>query len=137
MEKLQWDESLSVGVESIDQQHRMLIKRLDDFATAAEADQGTTQVVKTLTFLIDYTELHFAAEEKQMVESGYPGREDHHAKHEDLKATLEGLKQDFHEDGATHTLAEAIHKLMVNWLVKHIREVDTQFGTFLKDKTIV
>ncbi len=57
-------------------------------------------------------------------------------KHEDLRTTLAGLEQDFREDGATQTLAEAIHTLMVNWLVKHIREVDVQFGTYLKDKGI-
>ncbi len=136
MERLQWDESLSIGVELIDQQHQMLIKRLDEFAAAVEASHGATQVVKTLTFLIEYTEFHFDAEEKYMAETGYPGREDQHNKHEDLKATLAGLEQDFREDGATQTLAEAIHKLMVNWLVKHICEVDVQFGTYLKDNGI-
>ncbi len=136
METLQWDESLSVGVELIDQQHQMLIKRLDDFATATKARHGTTQVVKTLTFLIEYTEFHFDAEEKHMTQCGYPGLEDHHAKHKDLKTTLAGLEQDFREDGATQTLAEAIYKLMVNWLVKHIREVDVQFGSYLKDNGI-
>jgi hemerythrin len=134
MEKLQWDESLSVGVELIDQQHRMLIQRLDDFATAAEASQGTAQVVNTLAFLIEYTEFHFDAEEKHMAETGYPGREDHQDMHKDLKTTLARLEQDFHEEGATQMLAEAIHTLMVNWLVKHIREVDVQFGTYLNDK---
>ena len=136
METLQWEKSLSIGVELIDQQHQMLIQRLDDFATVTTARQGTTQVVKTLTFLIEYTEFHFDAEEKHMTQCGYPGLEEHRAMHQDLKTTLAGLTQDFHEEGATQTLAEAIHKLMVNWLVKHIREVDVQFGTYLKDNGI-
>ena len=136
MEKLQWNENLSVGVELIDQQHRTLIERLDDFAAAVDDNRGATQIVKTLTFLIEYTEFHFDAEEKHMAESEFPGREEHHGMHEELKATLAGLEQDFREDGATAVLAGAIHKLMVNWLVKHIREVDTQFGSYLKDKGI-
>ncbi|HYW79672.1 MAG TPA: bacteriohemerythrin [Thermoguttaceae bacterium] len=136
MEKLQWDNSLSVGIELIDGQHQMLIQRLDEFAAAVQANLGVTQIVKTLTFLIEYTEFHFDAEEKHMADSGYPGLESHHQMHEDLKTTLAGLEQDFREDGATEVLAESIHTLMVNWLVKHIREVDTQFSAYLKDKGI-
>jgi len=135
-DKLQWDDSLSVGVEVIDEQHRTLIERLGDFAAAVDENRGATQIVKTLTFLIEYTEFHFDAEEKQMDRTGFPGLDEHRGLHEELKNTLAGLEQDFREDGATAVLAEAIHKLMVNWLVKHIREVDTRFGGYLKEKGI-
>ena len=43
---------------------------------------------------------------------------------------------DFREEGATYTLAESLNTLLGNWLIKHIKAVDQEFGTFLKEKGI-
>ena len=85
MSQYEWNESLSVGIELIDEQHKMLIKRLNDVAEAIEKSQGPAQIVKTLDFLIDYTHFHFSTEEKHMKANNYPGIKEHLDKHEDLK----------------------------------------------------
>lgn len=136
MEPLQWDDSLSVGVELVDKQHKMWIQRLNDISAAINSRQGPREIAKTLGFLVEYTEFHFSTEEKHMVANSYPGVVDHQAKHEKLKGTLAHLVEDFQKEGATHILADFIETFLCNWLTGHIREVDLQFGAFLEDKGI-
>ena len=131
-----WTNNLSVGVELIDEQHKMLFKCLNDLREAAQQHQGTSKVESTLSFLIEYTDFHFSAEERHMAASGYQGIEAHRWKHDEFKSTLSNLKQDFEKKGATHELAISIDTLLINWLFKHIRGVDKKFGTFLRDKGI-
>ncbi len=136
MEPLQWDESLSVGVELIDKQHQAWIRRFNDTSSAVASQQGPREIAQTLVFLMEYTDFHFATEEKHMAANDYPALADHRAKHEELKGTLANLVEDFREEGATHVLADFIETFLRNWLTGHIREVDQQFGAFLRDKGI-
>jgi hemerythrin len=136
MEPLQWDDSLSVGVELIDEQHKMWIQRLNEVSAAVDSRQGPKEIAKTLGFLVGYTDYHFSTEEKHMVANSYPGLVDHQAKHGELKVTLAHLVEGFEEEGATHLLADFIETFLRNWLTGHIRQVDQRFGAFLRDKGI-
>ena len=93
MSKIEWDASLSVGVDLIDEQHKMLIQRLNDMSNAIEFTKGPNEIARTLSFLIDYTDFHFSAEERHMREQEYPGLEDHLSKHEEFKSTLADLER--------------------------------------------
>ena len=136
MVKIEWDGSLSVGIQLIDEQHKMLIQRLQALVHAIETYQSVNEIVKTLDFLIEYTNFHFSTEEKHMKEMHYPGLEYHSTQHEEFKATLNELTVDFEEDGATRALAEAVNTFLMSWLVTHIKAVDLQFGTFLTQKGV-
>lgn len=137
MAAMQWDESLSVGIDLVDEQHKQWIERINAVSAAIEHGQGPDEIQRTLEFLIDYTDLHFTTEEKHMRRHDYPGIELHRSKHEELKKTLGDLVADFEEEGATQVLAHAIDTFLGNWLAKHIREVDMQFGSFVKERGIV
>ena len=60
----------------------------------------------------------------------------HRKLHEAFKASLKNLEEDLKEEGATQPLADSVDTLLVKWLFEHIREVDTAFGKFLKNKGI-
>ena len=136
MSKIKWDESLSVGVSLIDEQHKAWIERLRNVEIAIESGRGMQQIVGTLDFLVDYTQFHFSTEEKYMSQTGYPDMENHRARHKDLKETLDGLVEDFREDGVTEKLGEAIGTFLSNWLREHIRNVDLAFAAYLKEKRV-
>ena len=136
MAKVEWDDRLSVGVDLIDEQHKMLLKRLSDFSEAVDSRQGSSEIVRTLEFLVDYTDFHFSTEERHMGAINYPGLDHHVAKHEEFKTTLKNLGADFEEEGATTSLADSINTLLINWLIKHIKAVDQEFGAFLREKGI-
>jgi hemerythrin len=131
VQALEWNESLSVGVELIDEQHQIWISRFNSVADAIAQRHGAAVVSKILGFLVEYTEEHFATEEARMAETGYPDAVAHKAKHDALRKTLDGLVQDFREDGPTEDLAVAVDTFLGNWLLAHIRDVDMKLGAFL------
>ncbi len=137
MEKLAWNETLSVGIALIDQQHKTWIDRFNTLAAAIAEHGAQQQISVTLGFLIEYTHFHFATEEKLMASHSYPWLTEHLQKHDELRGTLTDLVQDFEEDGPTRILADAINTFLGNWLINHIQQVDRKFGAFVKEKGIV
>lgn len=137
MDRIQWTDEMSVGIELIDDQHKQLIQHLSDFATAIESHHVAARIGSTLDFLIKYTGFHFSSEEKHMAVNDYPGLENQVTQHNQFRATLSNLEEDFKEEGATYILADSIDTLLVNWLIKHICGMDVAFGTFLRKKGIV
>ena len=134
--EFEWTTSLSVGVDLIDEQHKQLIAKLNDLSRAVDRGWGAQKIIKTLDFLIEYTDFHFGTEQRYMMELDYPQKDYHMDQHKEFVTTLKNLELDFEEEGATASLAEAINTFMFNWLVKHIRTVDVEFGRFLKERGV-
>lgn len=137
MNKLQWTDALSVGVEQIDNQHKQWIAHFNAAVDAIAAQLGTDHIIKDLGFLVDYTSTHFAAEEGYMAAAKYPALPAHQAKHQELRDTLADLVRDFEEEGATEPLSAAVGTFLGNWLTTHILEVDAKFGAYAKEHGIV
>ncbi len=137
MTTMEWNESLAVGIDLIDSQHKNWIERFNAVSAAIENMQGPQRIAEALTFLGDYTRFHFETEERYMTQYAYPELAQHQAKHEELKKTLADLEEEYEEEGATHILAESIDTFLSNWLVGHITDVDRKFGAFLQEKGIV
>ena len=134
MTEIKWDDSLSVGIELIDEQHKELIKKIKDLSEAVAAARGLEKVLQTLEFMIDYTEFHFSTEEKYMYNLDFPGRDAHKKMHEEFKSTLNEMVSEFEEEGATAQLSEWVNNYLINWLVNHIKSVDTKLSHFLQEK---
>ncbi|MFW9887568.1 MAG: bacteriohemerythrin [Candidatus Thorarchaeota archaeon] len=133
MEEIMWDESLSVGVDLIDEQHKMLIERINNLSNAVAKSMGHTKIIETLLFMTEYTDFHFSTEERYMKELDYPAMENHLKQHEEFKSMLNTLEEDFREDGATKVVSKSINTFLGNWLLNHIKVVDVNFGKFFKE----
>ena len=129
-----WDESFSVGIELIDEQHKMLIERTNAIAETVEMKRGLEKIMQTLSFMIEYTEFHFSEEEKVMIANDYHKLAEHQKLHEDFKKRLNLMVQDFEEEGATSGLSEEITAYLTSWLANHIKGIDTELGKILQDK---
>jgi len=134
MTKIEWSNNLSVGVDLIDDQHKLLIQKIADLAEAVNKTQGAEKILKTLGFMVEYTDFHFSAEEELMKEHDYPEMENHLKQHAQFIQMLKNLEEDFEEEGATKALGTSINTYLINWLIKHIQKVDVEFGAFLKTK---
>ncbi len=137
MANLEWTSALAVGIPLVDEQHKALIRHLNDLATAIAKRQGETEVMATLTFLVDYTHMHFSTEEKHMVATAYPGLAEQRTEHELFRGLLRTFHEDLEEEGVTKALADSISTLLMRWLTKHICFVDREFGAFLQSRGIV
>jgi hemerythrin len=134
MSEIAWDDSLSVGVGLIDDQHKMLIEKLKDLSDDFKQGHEQNKIMKTLGFMIDYTDFHFTAEEKVMAENDYPELEDQQQQHAEFKTTLENILLDLREDGPSDELAKSINVFLLNWLVNHIKGSDQRLGAYLNEQ---
>ena len=133
MVKIEWTPGLATGIELVDTQHKMLLEKLNDISEAIEKHQGTDVIIKTLDFMMDYTDFHFTDEEKHMKEHKYPRLDYHKKMHQEFVDTLNKMITEFKEDGATERLAESVNIYLFNWLVTHIKGVDGAYGKYLKE----
>ncbi len=131
---IQWTTDLSTGSNEIDDQHKTIFARINGMLDACKEGKGKQEMGNVVVFLEDYVMTHFRAEEKCMIQYGYPEYEAHKAQHEDFKRKFADLKKRIEAEGAgVHTVI-ATNQLVVRWFVHHIREVDTRLGAFLKTK---
>jgi hemerythrin len=84
MALLAWDQSYSVGIDSIDAQHNMLFQALNDLHAAMLQGKAREVTGGLLRDLLAYTRNHFAAEESMLARDGYPDLAQHHQLHVDL-----------------------------------------------------
>jgi hemerythrin len=131
---LEWTESLSVGVVIIDEQHKELFRRFGDLIDACHEGHGKEKITELLEFLDGYVVFHFSEEEKLMQDYGYPGIASHRQEHASFVNRLQHLKQGLDAQGSTQTLVTQTVRILLNWIVKHIKSVDIELGAFLKPR---
>ena len=127
-----WDKSLETGHMRIDDQHKKLIKTLNELVTTTEQNKGKDEIVKVVKFLADYTVTHFNAEEKLQEIYGYPDYQKHKEIHEKFKATVAEFSKRLNKEGPTPELMNAIISGVGNWLVTHIKGEDIKMAAFIK-----
>ena len=59
-----WKDEYSVGIDSIDQQHKNLFSIVNEFHSAVKQKSNKSEIFSILNKLIQYTEAHFKDEEK-------------------------------------------------------------------------
>ena len=96
--RIVFDEELYTGNELIDNEHKELIDRVNKLVESCENGKEKVTAVKTLDFLMDYTEFHFSDEEKLQQEVGYDKLEQHKGQHEDFKKSVDELRQMLEEE---------------------------------------
>jgi hemerythrin len=129
-------DSLKIGVEEIDAQHREFFQNLAALREALEAGAGgRDRMMKTLRYLEGYIDLHFRTEEQLMRRSNYPGILLHGREHEQFTTMFGELKKKVLDlDGRgelTAFIAVDVKRTLENWMTQHIAGTDKKFGQFL------
>lgn len=128
---IEWRESLSIGVEEIDKQHKELLRRFDGLLNACKEGKGIDELKGLLDFLSDYVRIHFNDEEAIQRQHHYPGYEDHRKEHASFVVQLNELRQEIDTHGmSVHHVMET-NNLLLKWLINHISVVDKELGKFL------
>jgi hemerythrin len=128
---VEWSNELSVGIEEIDEQHKVLVDLVNKMHEAIHQRHGNEVVQGILADLAEYTRIHFAVEESLMRILNYPDYDNHKEIHEELLESVSDLLEKV-ASGKTAIGFELMHFLKT-WLTKHIMEEDKQYtGFFLK-----
>jgi hemerythrin len=132
---IEWSDTLSVGIQEIDDQHRFLVDLLNKLHRAIHQRQGTAATETILMELVDYTKIHFAVEESLMRILGYPAYDEHKQQHDHLIDEIHEL-QDKLASGKASVTFELLHFLRT-WLTKHIMEEDQHYSPFFLSRGAV
>lgn len=127
---IDWTDDMSVGIKQFNDDHKDLIKFLNDLHAGLISKVGISQMSYILDGLIDYTVKHFKNEERYMVKYSYPQYEKHRAEHEGLLRKVEEFKGRL-ESGETSFSVELMGFLK-KWLVEHIQGSDMEYKEFFK-----
>ena len=131
-EYIAWSDDLSVGLQEIDEQHKVLtnlINRLFNEAIMHKADRSVISGI--LNELVQYTIVHFAVEESLFRIFDYPGIEPHQKEHEQLKQKVVDFQKSF-EDG--NPIDVELMGFLRKWLKDHIMISDKRYTNFFLEK---
>ena len=129
-----WNPSISVGIDTIDKQHKKLIGLVNELADAMKDGKSKDVLSKVFGGLVEYTKEHFAFEESLFRQHGYAGKEEHIRQHAELTAQAMGLKKDF-ESGKAAVSMETL-KFLNTWLIDHIQGTDKKYAPHLIQKGV-
>lgn len=133
MPLLEWTDALATGIESIDKDHKVLVKMLNDLFDAVSTGKGRDVLAKVLGGLIAYTKTHFAREQKYMAIHQYADAAAHIKLHVEISQQVLEVQQQY-ESGATAVLGLEVLNFLRKWLVNHIQGTDQKLGKFLSSK---
>lgn len=130
-----WSDSLSVGNEVLDEQHRQLIiffNRVADFS-AARSPEAVNHFYGLLSDGIRLVEEHFCSEEEILRKNHCPCLQLHCDEHNEYREKLAAMLK---TGVAVNLLAADINAFAKNGLICHMRERDLLDKSFMKDDII-
>ena len=133
LESVAWNDTYSVGVPALDDQHKKLVSMINQLADchAARNCGSSGAFHEVLSRMFDYSQVHFKAEEDYLRRIGYPQLADQKIEH----AAFVGKMAAFSMAAAEGVPDEvAVHRYLKAWLLSHILESDMQYRSFAESK---
>ncbi|MCU0756681.1 MAG: bacteriohemerythrin [Xanthomonadales bacterium] len=140
--RISWVPALSVGIASIDAQHRVLLAYINLLATNVALPKDNSALGKTikaalaqaLKGMADYTKIHFAFEERLFKLHGYEHSEEHEHSHRSFETQLQHFVKRF--EAGDDRLAKEVLDFLVDWLKHHILVDDKAYSAFFARKGV-
>ncbi len=129
MKELTWDNTLSVEVPEIDEDHRRLVDLYNILNHAVAEAESDDYIAAVTDELIACTVWHFCHEERLMLKYGYEGLAEHKAEHAELIASARDLQRKLKEQGKAVATEEV--EFLERWLMGHIYGADMPMGAYL------
>ena len=131
---VEWKDDYSVGIDSIDQQHKRLLNLINQLQTAVDYSTGEQFEREALDELVDYTKTHFSYEEGLMRDNDYPDFEAHKLQHEKMFKKVGEVLSEYEQDHDTAMSNAA--EFLKDWLIKHINGTDKEYSSYLIGKGV-
>ncbi len=129
---LEWSEKMSVGVESIDSDHKKLILLIRELYFAYHLGFGNDEIPPAMLKFIDYTKYHFDSEETLMREKASPMLAFHSEEHRQLIDRVLAISQE-----KVSGLSDEVFQFLWDWLIHHVLQTDMATFAPSAGKTIM
>lgn len=121
-----WDSSLSIGVDIIDEQHKRILDYINHLDVISQ-EKNRNKLQNVLNELVDYTITHFTFEEEMMTTAKYPFLSAHKKVHEAFTKRIASY-QDRLKSGEDIS-SDLMSELKI-WLTNHIKKDDKDYAPF-------
>lgn len=125
-----WTPSLSVGVDQIDNQHKLWFEKAEKLFQAGQEHRTKEYIGELLDFLDAYTKQHFHDEETYMLSIHYPEYAAQKQAHDLFITQLTKLRNDYAASGGNLSVILGANQMVIDWLTKHISTMDKKIGTY-------
>lgn len=132
MSLVKWNPSYSVENTTMDSQHQRLFDLINKLHDAMGQGKGMDTLPEVFDSMLQYTKVHFTAEEALLKKHNYPDFDAHKKLHDELITKLTQLKKQFLI--GDFSVSMQTRDFLRDWLVKHIQGNDLKYGKYLKDR---
>ncbi len=127
-----WGPELSTLVNAMDEEHKKLIRIINDLHRAMRTGQGHGRIQRLVGELADYSAEHFRDEEAFLESIGYPGLGEQRRLHETFVKKVHAYQRQI--ENGERILSTEVMAFLKDWLVNHIVKVDRQYGHYHEQK---
>lgn len=125
---IEWTKELSVDIQELDEQHKVLVDILNRLHEAIITRTDTDIIDDIFNELVQYTIVHFAVEESLMRIFNYPFYENHKKHHEQLTKQVIDLQKKAKNGDMTASMS--LWTFLRKWLTHHILVEDKKYSLF-------
>jgi hemerythrin len=129
MQLLQWKPSFTLGIASVDTEHRDMINTINRVYATLEDEGSELQVNRVLGEIHAQISAHFALEERLMRAAGYAEYAQHKDSHEQLLDEIRDLMDSFSADPVAGRTQ--LQESLSNWFGVHFSTFDARLHTHL------
>ena len=129
MERHSAEQSIDVGMDQMDGEHRVQMGLLSAFRDAVTEGRAEAEVHEIVEQLIDYTKVHFMSEELLMRLYQYPHYEAHVAEHDRMIEQIEQARERY-RGGDEKTTTETLDAVLEG-LASHVGQSDRILGGYM------
>jgi hemerythrin-like metal-binding protein len=128
---VEWDERYSVGIKTIDDQHRELFRLINNFYLACFHDDENAETNFKMLFhgLINYIKYHFTAEEQLLERIKYPDITAHRRQHREFTRDIIETAESF-ERGTAFSLKN-FARYIRDWMLIHVTLIDKKYTSYI------
>ncbi|WP_456378062.1 bacteriohemerythrin [Thiolapillus sp.] len=131
MKDLIWDNTLSIQIQEIDEDHRRLVELFNLLNHSVVEGDAPNYIEALMEELISCTIWHFCHEERLMLKYGYEGLEEHKREHQELIESIKALQQRNQLEGKPFSSEDI--EFLEHWLTGHIFGADMDLGAYLNE----
>jgi len=132
MKKLEWCDALSIGIESLDNQHKHFIDLVNRARSLSAKKKCSKKDASELVAEIEaYARKHFDTEEKLFNEFDYPKAAEHELEHVKLLGKVQALYDGMLFESVT---INQVVDLLDDWLENHLLKYDMDYARFINTK---
>jgi hemerythrin len=124
-----WKESLRIGVDIIDAQHKKLFENVGDLVRILRSGGmvDKQKCIAIIHFLEDYVVTHFEEEEAYLTSINYPDFYSHKKLHEGFKRTVNQHAKILEDSDFAPQNVSVFVGILAAWLLYHVTDADRRY----------